>query len=146
MLSAATITKYKNAVLGRRFDLSVAYVTPAKMKVLNRAHRKINKATDILSFPLSKNSGEIIMCKSEVASHAKEWGMAAAQYLPFLVIHGMLHLRGLDHGRIMESEERKYCRRFGLVHPRDSEKTNGRTDRSGNRRRHAQRARRRRAR
>lgn len=131
VLSHAAITKFKNAVLGRRFDLSISVVPAAKMKVLNRQYRKINKPTDILSFPLSKNSGEIVLCLPEVKSHAKTFNTTAEKYLPYLVIHGMVHLKGHDHGRIMDKLEVKYCRALKVQHPLvPLPPTNGRTNRS----------------
>ena len=130
MLTDRTISKYKNAVLGRRFELSFSTATPAKMKKLNTAYRHIAKATDILSFPLSKTSGEIVICMNEVKSHAKAFGMTPEKYLPYLVIHGMIHLKGHDHGRIMDELEKKFCRRLRITMPEGALTHHGRTHRS----------------
>lgn len=142
MLSPATVATFKNAVLGRRYELSVAVVGRAEMKKYNAAYRQIAKPTDILSFPFSKNSGEILICIPEVKTHAKAFGMSYADYLPYLLIHGLVHLKGHDHGRIMDSLELRYTKALKVVHPSSLEQSNGTTNRSGSRRRHISRARR----
>jgi ssRNA-specific RNase YbeY (16S rRNA maturation enzyme) len=61
----AQFKKIKNKILGKDYDLSWAFITPKKIQKLNLIYRNMNKPTDILSFPLSKNEGEIYICKSE---------------------------------------------------------------------------------
>jgi len=59
----------------------------------------------VLSFPLSKNSGEILICKS-----------AAKPYtVDYLFIHGVCHLKGYKHGATMESIESRLLKKFGFV-------------------------------
>ena len=87
------------------------------MRSLNRTYRKKDVPTDILSFPLSKKSGQIVLCLPEVKTHAAAFDMSAAAYLPYLVIHGLVHLKGHEHGRIMDTWEQRYCRRFNLKKP-----------------------------
>ena len=62
------------------------------------------KVSNVLSFPYTKVSGEILICKS-----------AAKPYtLPYLFIHGCLHLKGLTHSATMEREESRILKKFGL--------------------------------
>lgn len=142
-LSPRTIARFKNAILGRDFDLSVAYVSRQRMQILNKEHRRIDNATDILSFPLSKTSGEIVLCMPEVVTHAALWNMAPRDYLPYLVIHGLVHVLGHDHGRIMTRLEHEYCDLLSVRHPLPVVTNNGTTNRGGNRRRHVSSTRRR---
>ena len=96
--------KIKNAVLGTGYDLSVAFLSPREMRKVTLRAKKRDRVSNVLSFPLSKNSGEILICKE-----------AAAPYTPgYLFIHGLLHLKGLRHGATMEHEERRLLRKFGL--------------------------------
>jgi ssRNA-specific RNase YbeY (16S rRNA maturation enzyme) len=44
----------------------------------------------------------------------KFFGMTMRTFTAFLVIHGMLHLKGLEHGSTMETAERKYMKQFGF--------------------------------
>ena len=63
----------KEAVLGKNFELSLVFCSAKKIQNLNKIYRNINKPTDILSFPLSKNSGEIFICKSEARKMMAEF-------------------------------------------------------------------------
>ena len=97
--------KIKELILGKSYDLSFAFVPPPAMRKAMKYKKKPTlKTSNVLSFPLSKTSGEILICKS-----------AAKPYtLEYLFIHGCLHLKGLKHGATMEREERRILKRFGL--------------------------------
>ena len=103
---------YKNTILGKKYELNIVIVSPAKSRELNRTYRDKDYPTNILSFPLSKNEGEIFLEPNKVKKGAKEFEMDFDNFLKFLVIHGMLHLKGLDHGKKMEALEEKYCKKF----------------------------------
>jgi len=79
----------KNDILGKNYSLSLAFVKKNKMKEINKIYRKKNKPTNILSFPL------------------KKFNKTFRQLSGFLVIHGMLHLKGMTHGAKMEKAENK---------------------------------------
>lgn len=94
----------KEAVLGENYDLSVAFLSPAEMRKVTIRSKKVDKVSNVLSFPLSKTSGEILICKK-----------AAAPYtVPYLFIHGLFHLKGLKHSARMESAEQELLQRFSL--------------------------------
>lgn len=96
--------KIKDAILGPRYDLSVAFLTPAQMQKAMR-YKKLapTKTSNVLAFPLSKTSGEILICKSAAKPYSVE----------YLFIHGALHLTGLKHGATMDREENRFLKRFG---------------------------------
>ena len=104
----------KTSVLGKSYDLSVAFVSSEKIKKLNLTYRNINKSTDILSFPLSKTEGEIYICLSEAKKEARKFDRKYENFLGFLFIHGLVHLKGYDHGSTMESIETKFRKQFGI--------------------------------
>ena len=54
--------KMKEKILGKSYSLSLNFVGVKKIKTLNSKYRKIDRPTDILSFPLSKKDGEIFIC------------------------------------------------------------------------------------
>lgn len=110
-------SKMKEKVLGKAYELSVAFISPAKMRALNRAHRGKDEPTDILSFPLSDESGEIFLCMEKVSEKAPLFGMTTRGYLGYVFIHGLIHLEGYDHGRTMSALERKHSRAFGFPAP-----------------------------
>lgn len=104
-------------VLGKKYELSVVFVSPKRIQELNRRYRKKNEPTDILSFALSERSGELYVCMSKVVEKAKLFGMTTRGYLGYLFIHGLLHLEGMDHGRTMEALERKFSKAFRFSTP-----------------------------
>ena len=104
----------KNKVLGDKYDLSLVFIGSDLSKKLNKTHRGKNAPTDILSFPLTKNSGEIFIDTSTAAKEAKQFNRKTENFIGFLFIHGLVHLKGLDHGSTMEEAEEKIRRIFGI--------------------------------
>ena len=81
---------------------------------LNREHRDIDRATDVLSFPLNSEFegmplGSLVVSIDRVKDKASELGHSIDDELALLVIHGMLHLLGMDHevdnGQMREAEK-----------------------------------------
>jgi ssRNA-specific RNase YbeY (16S rRNA maturation enzyme) len=100
--AADKFDQIKNEVLGEEYDLSLAFLTPKKMREVTLRTKHKDHISNVLAFPLSKTSGEILICKT-----------AAKPFTPeFLFIHGVLHLKGLKHGGTMEREEDRLLRRF----------------------------------
>lgn len=116
----------KNDILGPSYSLSIAFVDEKTSNKINKTYRKKDKPTNVLSFSISKNSGELVLCpaliKNESLNPEKNFGKNFSELLGFLVIHGMLHLEGMQHGSIMEKQEIKYDKKYfnrnrrGLVH------------------------------
>jgi probable rRNA maturation factor len=52
--------------------------------------------TDVLTFPLDEHSGEIVICVAQAMRAAKQRGIAVKNELLLYVLHGMLHLQGMD--------------------------------------------------
>ena len=94
----------KNDILGKDYSLSIACVDEKTSRKINKKYRKKNEPTDILSFAISEKMGEIFICK-EIARKKKN-------SVPFLVIHGSLHLKGFEHGVKMEAYEQKLNSRY----------------------------------
>lgn len=106
--------RMKDEILGKEYELSIACVTKSVSHSLNKAFRGKDKPTNILSFPLSDTSGELVLHLPTIKKDAPAFGKKYVPFLGFLVIHGMLHLKGMDHGSIMEAYEKKFCERFGF--------------------------------
>lgn len=111
-INGALFTSMKNKVLGKNFDLSLAFIGTKRMRRLNREHRKKDYATDILSFNIDKNIGEIVINPDKARQKAPLFERTYDNYLKFIFIHGLLHLKGLDHSSRMESEEEKIRKAF----------------------------------
>ncbi len=104
----------KNAVLGKKYDLSVVFIGSKEMQKLNKIYRDKDYATDILSFPISKTEGEILICKQKADQKSKEYERSKDNFINFLFIHGLVHLKGFEHGSRMEREEEKFRKRFNI--------------------------------
>lgn len=103
--------RIKNDILGKNYSLSLAFVSKKKSKEINKRYRNKDKSTNVLSFALFKAEGEIVMCPALIKEEAVDENKNFRELLGFLVIHGMLHLKGLKHGKKMEKLEKKYLSR-----------------------------------
>lgn len=88
---------------------------------LNRDYRNKDAVTDVLSFPLGEEdeiTGEIYICWPRVKSQAVEYGNSLHREFCFLLVHGILHLLGYDHGEEpnpeMRALEEKILERINL--------------------------------
>ncbi len=104
----------KNAVLGKSYDLSLVFLTDTEMHELNLSSRSKDKPTNILSFPLSETEGEIFIAPAYARNEAPSFEREFSNYILFLFIHGLTHLKGFDHGSTMENEERKIRKQFAI--------------------------------
>ena len=98
----------KDQILGKKYDLSLAFVGETNSKKANFASRGKNKSTNILSFPLDETSGEILICPTVAKKEYKKFDISYPNFLLYLFIHGCLHLKGLDHGDNMDRLEDKF--------------------------------------
>jgi len=104
----------KEKVLGAKYELSLVFTDSRQMKKLNTIYRNLEVPTDILSFPLSKTTGEIYICPSESRKMMKDFGRTYDNFIAFLFIHGLVHLKGFDHGTKMEKVEKKFRKMFKI--------------------------------
>lgn len=104
----------KDAVLGKKYELSFIIVGKKEIQKLNKEYRDINKPTDILSFPLSEDFGEIYINPEMTKIEAKKFDRDYENFFGFLFIHGLVHLKGFDHGSTMESIEARFRKQFGI--------------------------------
>lgn len=102
----------KNKILGEDYEFGLSLLPPQKQKQINSKYRGKNETTNILSFPLSKNSGEITIDPIKVKKDAPLFNMTYTQFFKFLFIHGCLHLKGFEHSSTMERQEKKYLKIF----------------------------------
>jgi probable rRNA maturation factor len=128
-----------------RGTVSIALVSNDRIRALNRAYRRKNYATDVLSFPtnspprrtrgtrrskpvLSSVSsvspvvesflGDIVIARGVAKRQARDAGHSEASELRVLALHGLLHLLGYDHerdGGRMRRVEERLRRKGGLT-------------------------------
>ena len=115
-------------------NVSLCLCDDLKMRQINRQHRQIDTATNVLSFPAFDMSshrrnpsaptllGDIVIAAETVMREAEWLQIPVADHLMHLFVHGMLHLFGYDHidddmAEIMESLEIKFLADVGIANP-----------------------------
>ena len=101
-------------ILGNKFELSVVICADKLATRINRETRNKTYSPNVLSFPLSKTSGEIFLNVRKAEREARAQNIPLKTRLTFLYIHGCLHLAGLDHGDAMERKEKATLKKYGL--------------------------------
>ena len=119
-----TLTRYlreAQAAVGLRGEVSVLLTTDDGIRGLNRRFRGKNKATDVLSFPVERSvhglAGDLAISVETAARQAGEQGHRLSVELRVLMLHGLLHLAGLDHETddgAMARKERRLRAKLGL--------------------------------
>ena len=121
--------------------ISITLTTPEEIRQINKKFRKIDKETDVLSFPifekkdldmLRKNGeivdedmpqdvlGDIIISMKKVEEQAKEYGHSIERELAYMIVHGFYHLMGYDHiveedKKVMREKEEKVLESLDIV-------------------------------
>lgn len=105
--------------------MSVTLTNNETIQGINQEYRKINQATDVLSFPMLEKAeieylkqngvpakeeifGDIIVSIPKVEEQAKEYGHSLKRELAYMLVHGFYHLMGYDH---MTEEEKLQMRK-----------------------------------
>jgi probable rRNA maturation factor len=97
---------------GRAFDTLIT--GDAELQRLNREFRSKDYATDVLSFPASEGAlaslGDIAISAARARAQARDFGHSTEDEIRILMLHGVLHLIGLDHesdtGAMARAEKR----------------------------------------
>ncbi len=119
-------------------ELSVRLTSDDEVQALNRQYRGKDKPTNVLSFPMiqpdlldtvTQNSddgevllGDIVLAHGVCIAEAAERGVSLDEHVTHLLVHGVLHLLGYDHGddeeaEAMEAIERDALAALGLADP-----------------------------
>ena len=107
--------KIKNDILGSSYTLSLVFIGEVRAKTLNQERRNKQYTPDVLSFPLGNKHGEIYISPKAAARKAREHAMTPKQYVGYVYIHGLLHLKGMAHGDTMSKAEKRYLAKYQLV-------------------------------
>lgn len=113
-LSELPFQAIKNRALGEDYNLELVFLDEKESRDLNLKYKNKNKPTNVLSFPLTAQSGQIFICPTYAEKEAPKFKRNYDNYIVFLFIHGVIHLKGYDHSSRMESEERKIREKFGI--------------------------------
>ena len=125
--------------------VTVALVADRQVRALNRRYRRMDAATDVLSFPAGESGtlGDVLIATGVARRQAAAAGHALGTELRVLALHGLLHLLGYDHEEDdgqMARLERRLRRagglREGLIERHDVPRAGGAVSRPpGSRRR-----------
>ncbi len=114
----------------KHFDIDIQFASKEEIQQLNKKHRKMDKATDVLSFPMFEIKpfekdvfkklksavdpitkkimlGDIVICKEVASENAQNYGHSEHRELCYLIVHGIFHLLGFDH---MEEDDKRIMR------------------------------------
>jgi len=88
--------------IGLPGEVDILLSTDAELKRLNRTFRGKNKPTDVLSFPTppeiaDEHAGDLAISVETAARQAESFGHTLAEEIRILILHGLLHLNGMDH-------------------------------------------------
>ena len=105
-------------LLETKLYMSIILTTPDKIQEMNNEYRKINKTTDVLSFPMFEKEelqnisliteeplGDIVISIEKVQEQAEEYGHSFERELAYMVVHGFYHLMGYDHIELTDRTE-----------------------------------------
>ena len=120
----------------RQVELSVRLTGDEEVRALNAEWRGKDKATNVLSFPLSETEdlkqakfagpelllGDIVLARGVCEAEAGDKGVSVEQHAAHLLVHGTLHLLGYDHdddgeAEDMEAREVRALARLGISDP-----------------------------
>lgn len=110
-------------------DVCVLVTDAEEIQQLNAHYRKIDRVTDVLTFPAWEGDailcppdgylGDIAICYERAAEQALDYGHSLDRELAFLAVHGALHLLGYDHMRpeeetVMFEKQNDILNRLGI--------------------------------
>lgn len=94
-----------NATQKTQAEITLRIVDEAESQRLNTSYRYKLGPTNVLSFPYSDASGDIVICAPLVQQEAKAQHKTETAHWAHLVIHGTLHVCGYDHIEPAEAEQ-----------------------------------------
>lgn len=111
-------------LLNSKLYITITLTNPENIKEINKQYRNIERATDVLSFPMFEKDeldqkikdndfkypdvlGDIIISIEKVEEQAKEYEHSFERELSYMIVHGFYHLMGYDH---IEEEDKKEMR------------------------------------
>lgn len=118
-------------------SVSISAVSAEEIKEINKEYRNVDRATDVLSFPIftkeelaqisNENSdkkivelelGDVILCVDVIKEHAKEYETGLYRETLYMITHSIFHLLGYDHEiedekKIMREKEEKILEKIG---------------------------------
>ena len=109
-------------------EVSITFCDNEEIREINRKFRNIDRATDVLSFPLFDEDGmdahveeldcmlgDIVLSLERAREQAEAYGHAFEREVAFLCVHSVLHLLGYDHETSPEDEKDMFARQEAVL-------------------------------
>ena len=110
-------------------EINVLVTDDEGIRAINKAYRQIDKATDVLSFPIDEMDydtnrrylGDMVLSLERAEAQGEEYGGGFEHEAQYLTVHSVLHLLGYDHERndedtrLMRSKEEDNLAFLGLT-------------------------------
>ncbi len=145
--TASLVVNHTLGFVGCPYEAQVSILVTDEKRIheLNFAHRGIDRATDVLSFPMTEYEtpgdfsfleedgedcfdpdtgelllGDIVICADRVLAQAEDYGHSVRREFAFLITHSMLHLFGYDHmeegeAAVMEQKQEEILRQLAIL-------------------------------
>ena len=122
----SVLRRWAAAALAKDAVVTLRFVDTTEGEALNRGYRRKSGPTNVLSFVYDDRQGvvhgDVVLCFPLLRQEAAEQGKPLAAHCAHLVVHGMLHLQGYDHGRAdeaatMETREVAILAALGVADP-----------------------------
>ena len=112
---------FESELKNKKLAVNITLTNPQEIQKLNKQYRNIDKATDVLSFPMFEKEelvnlenenyyilGDIVISIEKVKEQAIEYEHSFERELSYMVVHGFCHLLGYDH---IEENDKKIMRK-----------------------------------
>ncbi len=126
-VDAETVLQWATRILmlqnKKQGELCIVFVNNRLIRMYNRDYRKMDRATDVLSFPMLEGIGgdlhpdflgDVMISLEKMQTDALLYQRDSSEHLLILLIHGILHLLGYDHER-SQMEEKRMMRRERFI-------------------------------
>jgi len=125
VLARHRVVRWLRAALERPATLTVRVVDGDDGLALNRAWRRQEHATNVLTFPYATEpevEADLVLCAPVVEREAADQGVTLEAHYAHLLVHGALHAQGFDHvtdtdAARMESRETEILAGLGFADP-----------------------------
>ena len=119
------VSRWLRAALQSDAEITVRIVGAEEGQALNRDYRKIDHATNVLTFDYTLEpvvTADLVLCAPVIAREAQEQGKTLSAHYAHLLVHGALHAQGWDHdededAQVMELRESEIMARLGFDNP-----------------------------
>ena len=95
-------------MLGKNYSLSIVFVGSSRARKLNKDYGGKDYEANVLTFPIASDMAEIFINLPLAKKEAKKEKTSLSKRVQYLLIHGILHLKGYSHGKVMDQKQDYY--------------------------------------